>query len=213
MARHNMWCIGKIFFAGTALSERVFSHFKWFLLLSRSQDINFFWQVVSFSVKHREWEVWEFINCMLKDVMSTKTVEELCVSWQISFVFGCWLSASVGNLLKFFSCPFKNWVMQVIYHVGKWLEITVYSQLHVWVACDNSTLIFFFYLTLVQNLKKLSFDNMQKGHSINLFLSLLSPKWIRSINISWLMILHGYPIFLLYCFTARVLLNQGFVFY
>ena len=157
-----MWCISKIFLAGTALSERVFSHFKWFLLLSRSQDINIFFenrflQVVSFSVKHREWEVWEFINCMLKDVMSTKTVEELCVSWQISFVFGCWLSASVGNLLKFFSRSFKNWVMQVICHVGKWLEITVYSQLHVWVACDNSTLIFFFYLTLVQNFKKTFF--------------------------------------------------------
>ena len=34
--------------------------------------------------------------------MSTKTMKELCVSGQFSFVFGCGLSASVGNLLKFF---------------------------------------------------------------------------------------------------------------
>ena len=107
-------------------------------------------------MKHKEQEVWEFINCILKDVMSTKTVEELCVSWRISFVFGCRLSASVGNLLKFFCRSFKNWVMQVIYHVSKWLEIMVYSQLHVWVACDNSTLIFFSF-DLSSKLKKTFF--------------------------------------------------------
>ena len=45
--------------------------------------------------------------------MSTKTMKELCASRRFSFVFGCWLFASVGNLLKFFSCYCKNWLMRV----------------------------------------------------------------------------------------------------
>ena len=36
------------------------------------------------------------------------------VSSRISFVFGCGLSASAGNLLKFFSCYCKKWPMRVI---------------------------------------------------------------------------------------------------
>ena len=55
----------------------------------------------------------QFINCTLKDIMSTKTMKELCASRRFSFVFGCWLFASVGNLLKFFSCYCKNWLMRV----------------------------------------------------------------------------------------------------
>ena len=55
----------------------------------------------------------QFINCTLKDIMSTKIMKELCASWRFSFVFGCWLFASVGNLLKFFSCYCKNWLMRV----------------------------------------------------------------------------------------------------
>ena len=89
-----------------------------FLRLSRSQDINFYLE------KWRQ-KVWKFINCMLKDIMSTKTMKELCVSQQFSFVFGCKLSASAGNLLKFFSHYFKNWQMQEICHAGNWKEITV----------------------------------------------------------------------------------------
>ena len=69
--------------------------------------------------------MWKFINCTLKDIMSTKTMKELCVSWQFSFVFGCGLSASAGNLLKLFSHYCKNWPMQVICCAGKWVEITV----------------------------------------------------------------------------------------
>ena len=34
--------------------------------------------------------------------MSTKTMEELCVSRRFSFAFGCGLSACAGNLLKLF---------------------------------------------------------------------------------------------------------------
>ena len=49
----------------------------------------------------------------------------LRVSWQFSFVFGCGLSASAGNLLKLFSHYCKNWPMQVICCAGKWAEITV----------------------------------------------------------------------------------------
>jgi len=49
-------------------------------------------------------------------------------SW-ISFVFGYGLSASVGNLLKFFSCYCEKWLMQVINRAGKQPEITV--ALHV----------------------------------------------------------------------------------
>ena len=58
-------------------------------------------------------QVRQFINCTLKDIMSTKTMKELCASWRFSFIFGCWLFASVGNLLKFFSRYCKNWLMQV----------------------------------------------------------------------------------------------------
>ena len=54
-------------------------------------------------MKHWKQEVWKFINYMLKDIMSTKAMEELCVSWQFSFIFGWGLSASAArNLLKFF---------------------------------------------------------------------------------------------------------------
>ena len=58
-------------------------------------------------------QVRQFINCTLKDIMSTKTMKELCASWRFSFIFGCWLFASVGNLLKFFSRHCKNWLMRV----------------------------------------------------------------------------------------------------
>ena len=47
------------------------------------------------------------------------------VSSRISFVFGCGLSASAGNLLKFFSCYCKKWPMRVIYRAGNRPEITV----------------------------------------------------------------------------------------
>ena len=43
------------------------------------------------------------------------------VSSRISFLFGCGLSASAGNLLKFFSCYCKKWPMRVIYRP----EITI----------------------------------------------------------------------------------------
>lgn len=42
-------------------------------------------------------KVLKFISCMLKDIMSIKTMKELCMSGQFSFVF-----LSTGNLLKFF---------------------------------------------------------------------------------------------------------------
>ena len=49
--------------------------------------------------------------------------------WVDNFIlflgFGCRLSASAGNLLKFFSRYCKNWPMRVICHVSKWTEITV----------------------------------------------------------------------------------------
>ena len=35
-------------------------------------------------------------------------MKELCVSQQFSFVFGCGLSASAGNLLKFFFSLFQK---------------------------------------------------------------------------------------------------------
>ena len=37
------------------------------------------------------------------------------VTSRISFVFGCGLSSSAGNLLNFFSCYCKKWPMRVIY--------------------------------------------------------------------------------------------------
>ena len=84
------------------------SRFKRFLRLSRSQDIVFFFfenrflQVVSFTIKHRKQEMWKFIHCTLKDLMSTKTMEELCVSRRFCFVVGCWLSAArvIGRKLQ-----------------------------------------------------------------------------------------------------------------
>ena len=45
-------------------------HFKGFLWLSRSWDIDFLWnrflQVVSFSMKQQRQKVWKFTNCTLK---------------------------------------------------------------------------------------------------------------------------------------------------
>ena len=46
-------------------------------------------------MKQQRQKVWKFINYMLKD-MSTKTLNEHCVSWQFSFFLGA------GNLLNFF---------------------------------------------------------------------------------------------------------------
>ena len=70
-------------------------------------------------------QVRQFINCTLKDIMSTKTMKELCASWQFSFIFGCCLFASVGNLLKFFSRYCKNWLMRVngqkLWYFHHWL--------------------------------------------------------------------------------------------
>ena len=43
----------------------------------------------------------------------------------LSFVFGWGLSASAGNVLKFFSHYCKKWPMWVIYRAGNRLEITV----------------------------------------------------------------------------------------
>ena len=48
------------------------------------------------------------------------------VSSQTSFVFGCGLSASAGNLLEIFSCYCKKRPMRVIYRVGNRPEITVH---------------------------------------------------------------------------------------
>ena len=84
-----------------------------------------FLEVVSFSMKQRRQKVWKFINCTPKDIMSTKTMKELCASRRFSFVFGCELSGSAGNLLKCFSRYCKNWPMRVICRAGKWTEITV----------------------------------------------------------------------------------------
>ena len=44
---------------------------------------------------------------------------------RISFVFGCGLSASAGNLLKYFSCYCKKSPMRVIYRAGNHPEITL----------------------------------------------------------------------------------------
>ena len=52
--------------------------------------------------------------------MSTKTMKELCVKRGFSFVFGCGLSASAGNLLEFVSQYCKK-----LTDAGKWTEITV----------------------------------------------------------------------------------------
>ena len=52
--------------------------------------------------------------------MSTKTMKELCVKQGFSFVFGCGLSASAGNLLEFVSQYCKK-----LTNAGKWTEITV----------------------------------------------------------------------------------------
>ena len=57
--------------------------------------------------------------------MSTKTMKELCVRRRFSFVFGCGLSASVGDLLKIFSRHCKNLPRRVICRAGKWTAITV----------------------------------------------------------------------------------------
>ena len=68
--------------------------------------------------------MWKFINCTLKI-----SCQQICVSQRFSFVFGCGLSASVGNLFKFYS---RNWLMWVIWSVGKWTEIRVISDHSFW---------------------------------------------------------------------------------
>ena len=50
-------------------------------------------------------------------------------SFLFFFFFGRGLSASAGNLLKFFSRYCKNLPMQVICRVGKWTEITVLDSI------------------------------------------------------------------------------------
>ena len=147
MALKNFWHISEIFFASTALSSRVFSCFKQFLPLGRSQ-------VVSFSTKQRRQKVWKFINCTLKDIMSTKTMKELCVSQRFSFVFWCRLSASAGNLLKFFSHCSKNWSMWVICHVGKWAEIAVNDCLSAFMTVHQS-ISHFVYQSITQSIVSL----------------------------------------------------------
>ena len=52
-------------------------------------------------------------------------MKELCASRRFSFVFGCGLSASAGNLLKFFFSLLLKLTNAGICRVGKWTEITV----------------------------------------------------------------------------------------
>ena len=70
------------------------------------------------------------------------------VTSRISFVFGCGLSASAGNLLNFFSCYCKKWPMRVIYCAGNRPEITVHFLVFccVCVVAINDRLFLFLFL-------------------------------------------------------------------
>ena len=65
-----------------------------------------------------------------------------------NFVSG--LSASAGNLLKFFSCYCKKWPMRVIHRAGNHPEITVHFLVFccVCVVAINDRLFLFFLLDL-----------------------------------------------------------------
>ena len=116
------------FLASIALSLRVISRFKGFLRLINLEISIFLEQIFTSGIILNETaktKSVKFIYCTLKDILSTKTMKELCASRRFSFVFGCELSASAGNLLKLFSRYCKNWPMRVICRAGKWTEITV----------------------------------------------------------------------------------------
>ena len=117
------------FLASIALSLRIISRFKGFLRLINLEISIFLEQIFTSGIILNETaktKSVKFIYCTLKDILSTKTMKELCASRRFSFVFGCELSASAGNLLKLFSRYCKNWPMRVICRAGKWTEITVH---------------------------------------------------------------------------------------
>ena len=99
------------FLASIALSLRVISRFKGFLRLINLEISIFLEQIFTSGIILNETaktKSVKFIYCTLKDILSTKTMKELCASRRFSFVFGCELSASAGNLLKLFSRYCKN---------------------------------------------------------------------------------------------------------
>ena len=89
------------FLASIALSLRVTSRFKGFLRLINLEISIFLEQIFTSGIILNETakaKSVKFIYCKLKDILSTKTMKELCASRRFSFVFGCELSASAGNL-------------------------------------------------------------------------------------------------------------------
>ena len=75
---------------------------------------NRFLQVVSFSMKHRKQKMWKFINCTLKDIMSTKTMNQLISGYRFLLrtdflqVVSFSMKHQKQKMWKFINCTLKD---------------------------------------------------------------------------------------------------------